>query len=170
MGRMNQYRAWDNVKDRMYYLGEEDDVVFHFESNGIVATDITEDEEEFRTLHHLKYMQYTSLKDHNGNEIYEGDILKCGGWSGVPYLKPYAMPEKHAKGENFIVVKMDCGFVLRHISGFGTTSNTFYHIPNGIIKGWPIVKNYDFWNLQRSFEVIGNIYENQELLKGSDGE
>lgn len=51
---MNQYRAWDNVKDRMYYLGEEEDVVFHFESNGIVATDITEDEEEFRTLQDRK--------------------------------------------------------------------------------------------------------------------
>ncbi|WP_257144616.1 YopX family protein [Bacillus toyonensis] len=126
-------RAWDNVKDRMYYAGEEDDVVFHFESNGIVATDITEDEEEFRTLRHLKYMQYTGLKDSNGNEIYDGDIVKI---SGHPFQGSIDIDGNYVVGYNELM-ELSCG-------------------------GWYLHR------MRHWAEVIGNKFENPELLQGGN--
>jgi len=70
-------------------------------------------------------MQYTGLKDKNGKEIYEGDIVK-----------------NYAIIEQVIVVKF--------IEG------CFYPFTNGI----------DFRIEAQDVEVIGNIYENPELLAG----
>lgn len=83
MNRKLKFRAWDNVAFQMYFVGEEDDVVFTLDDNGIVATDITQGEEEFQTLHHLQYMQFTGLYDRNGKPIYEGDIVTIQGASKI---------------------------------------------------------------------------------------
>lgn len=72
-------RAWDNVKSEMYYTGEEDLIMFTFDSSGVVAEEIIEDNSEdgfhVEKLEHLKYMQFTGLYDNKNNEIYEGDIV-----------------------------------------------------------------------------------------------
>ncbi len=74
--------------------------------------------------------QYTGLKDRNGNEIYEGDILE------------YSM---HSR-ERGIVVFRDSSFLL-------TRKNDDYCIT-------------DLEDEKRFFlEIIGNIYENPELLE-----
>ena len=80
--------------------------------------------------------QYTGLKDKNGKEIYEGDIVKA------PYLDP--------------------------IFG-GVVNNMFVNIVVGYNKG-SFVLEYDgnlrFYisDLYDNIEVIGNIYDNPELL------
>jgi|SRR5690554_242134 len=70
-----KFRAWDDVEDKMYYTGEETDIVFYFDDNGIVAERILGDYETEK-LPYLKYMMFTGLYDRKGTPIYEGDLLQ----------------------------------------------------------------------------------------------
>ena len=101
--------------------------------------------------------EFTGLKDKNDREIYEGDILKFVG--GTCEILPYGHYDgHHIKGTILCVQKLLSGFTLclpRHYEN---------DTPNIVGK----IDNYKFWNHQRSFEVIGNIYENSELLNKED--
>ena len=90
-----------------------------------------------------KLMQFTGLKDKNGKEIYEGDVVKY-------HAKYMGGTEKDFYYEVFYG-DQNCG-CCNGVYGFGFR---------------PIASEYDFSieNLN-SLEVVGNIYENPELLKG----
>lgn len=99
-----KFRAWDNVEDKMYYTGEESDIFFSFNSNGIVATKIQDEPlEEIDSLDHLIYMQYTETKDKNGTDIYEGDI--------VEYFKNEFAEIKFNEGVFYIESKSEIEFI-----------------------------------------------------------
>jgi len=71
-------------------------------------------------------MQYTGLKDKNGKEIYEGDIVKIEGF-------------------------------INHVVGFEDGAFRWMNVGPYL----PIAERIS----ERECEVIGNIYENPELLK-----
>jgi len=85
-------------------------------------------------------MQYTGLKDKNGREIYEGDIVK-----GIYYDNLY-------KTENEVICQ-----VRWDKSGYWTFSGTINFL-GGYLSDL------------RNIIVIGNIYENPELLGGGGNE
>ena len=89
-------------------------------------------------LEDIELMQYTGQKDKNGKEIYEGDILK--------YNFPYDGRLKHVSPVKFLETE----------ASFGIKDRYENEIPLYRIAA----NNY--------FEVIGNIYENEELLKSEE--
>jgi uncharacterized phage protein (TIGR01671 family) len=115
-----KFRAWDKSCNKMRGINGIQDC-FSLRSDGICNEDYI-------------LMQYTGLKDKNGKEIFEGDII-----------------------ENSLIIKWN-----QLHNCFGYFSN------NGFVK--EILSNvYDSkGNLTYchiGFEIIGNIYENQEFLK-----
>lgn len=118
-----KFRAWDDVEKRMYYGNTEqfDDMLGfrfqHFETDKPV------------------YMQYTGLKDKNGKEIYEGDIIS------TDLDRPF----------NIVVFRNGAFMFQCHDNGKDYYDYMF-----------SVDEESDRWEYG---EVIGNIYENPELLE-----
>lgn len=85
MTRDIRFRAWDNVENKMIYCGENFDHTFTIEAEGIGCTKTSVayygdfSPEPIDMMEHLKYMQYTGLKDREDVGIYEGDIVEING-------------------------------------------------------------------------------------------
>ncbi|WP_170019229.1 YopX family protein [Campylobacter sp. RM16190] len=115
-----KFRVWDKEKKKLtddFYFHEFTDVNCFF-SEGCCAF----------SLDDVIFMQYTGLKDKNGVEIYEGDIIKKIG-----DIKTYS-------------IVFD-GVLAAYLMDDGTGGYGLNQM------------------LLRDFEVIGNIYENPELLE-----
>jgi len=98
-----------------------------------------------RNFSSYKLMQFTGLKDKNGKEIYEGDIVRCDS------TKEY----RSRKYKGVFVIESDISawgynFHRRSIQGHECSTH---------IMGGPDVGK------SQNIEVIGNIYENPKMLK-----
>ena len=114
-----KFRAWDKENNCMI----EDWYVITIERDDAFLG------RQAQTLGH-EIMQFTGLKDKNGKEIYEGDIIKA---------------------------------IYEHKEEFG---EVFYDEEHGLfdVRGNLWKSCEDLYCSEKYYEVIGNIYENQELL------
>lgn len=130
---MIKFRAWDKKTKTMY---EVKSIVFTLQSMLCVNKKAVYPE---RTLYldddDTILMQYTGLKDKNGVEIFEGDVIVAMS-QGVKAI----------------------GEVKRRIDGYWLMYPSWQHG-----EFWHIVENVDTG--ETGVEVIGNIYENHELLE-----
>lgn len=121
MTREIKFRAWDKVDQKL-------------KNNIHLATHF----EEYLQLQQFVVMKCTNLKDKNGKEIYEGDIV-------TQHLK---RSTRLGEVNSEIIWYQDyCGFAIATISDDGTV-RTISHMHGDI-----------------ELEVIGNVCENPELLK-----
>ncbi len=118
-----KFRAWDKLDGKMYHTVETIDF-----KDGV---DMRDDKGKgcFRMFENVDLMQYTGLKDKNGKEIYERDIVD---WSPVGLG---------------VVRWIACGFAHDQEK-----------------QRSPIGVNHLHPNYSKEYEVIGNIYENPNLL------
>lgn len=146
----NKYRAWDKEANIMIYSDHRArklyDVYYGFEMNGKGELECRW-EGEFTESHVLdggtldNLMQFTGIHDKNGKEIYEGDVVKTY----------FALDEKIIQ-EPFIV-------------GWRESRAMFEGVKHNS-KKIDYLTRFDFFAEQSFiYEVIGNIYENPELLK-----
>lgn len=127
MSREIKFRAWDSQENTMFY--NEDILNIQFAENFIR---IENEKYAFNSfLDEVMLMQYTGLKDKDGIEVYEGDIIVCNN-----------------KYKSIVSYK-NGSFVKSYRNG------NIYLLYDSNIED-EILINY---------EVIGNIYENPDLLE-----
>lgn len=134
-----KFRAWDKKNKRIRLV-----VGFTMDDEGVVDSVCFEGMEgkslwNWRVDQYSELMQYTGLKDKNGKEIYEGDICNClfGNENDFQVTK------------KIVIRWTGLGFDWKKIDPSKRT------------------RNLDcYWTHSSCIEIIGNIYENHELLEG----
>lgn len=126
-----KFRAWDKEFKEMVQVNalifDEQVIKATYKNGNIVKEDVK----------NYELMQSTGLKDKNGQEIFEGDVV-TNGWKRQ--VVTFGTQEVE---EDFGSIRIYRGFNLYLGGGY----------PNAIMS---------------KFEVVGNIYENPDLLEADN--
>lgn len=147
MTREIKFRAWDKETKKMHYQlvkprtdkNTRDELIIQFDCTGYSART------ESKFIGSDCLMQYTGLKDKNGREIFEGDILKIS----------YGTVNFENKKEVVTDVYFENGaFRYRHKDGSGSVLD---------FNSAKIVSGYE--SITQDIKVVGNIYEGEIFKK-----
>ena len=140
-----KFRVWDKLTKHMHICGEDvhDTISFEIETNKAYYYNLQNGCGSLREDSDYVLMQYTGLKDKNGKEIYEGDILELNKDGRIFYGTPDGLLAK-----KYQLVGFKDG-------AFMTCRNKH------------LIDDYDtyLWIISKYSTVAGNIYDNKNLLE-----
>lgn len=136
MKREIKFRAWNNQEEKMYNWRE---LLFSNDRWNLFSAFGNEFHPTAPPKYFWELMQYIGIKDKHGKNVYENDIVLYPVYGTGKFL------------DKFVVTFARGTFLLDAISGCygGVTFN---------------YTNFDVNNICKNLEVIGNTYENPELL------
>lgn len=155
MNREIKFRAWDSVHNRMIYSDKHlgfrpfednnsfDNYDFNISKKGVYCFAYDEYDDDFGggvcNETDLPIMQYVGLKDKNGVEVYENDIIDI---------------HQTVNGYNQFVIQYDnYKFSAR-----------YYNQKTKQILGWyqyDLDELFEINETEKEIEVVGNIYKNE---------
>lgn len=135
-----KYRAWDIEFEKMVQVNtlflDEQTLKVTYENGGVAKDDIN----------YYVLMQSTGLKDKNGKEIFEGDLItETGVFNSTVKYGSWTYEEDF---------------------GAKTKSVGFYLDKSYEEHTWYENFNYDY--ISKNWEVVGNIYENKNMIGYGD--
>ena len=149
---MIKFRAWDKENDEMLFPDDTDKVAFIIEADGIVTYDMRYPGDEYSGLAYLDtiLMQYTGFKDNNDTEIFEGDVINVHWFYADFDPVELGAFENEEYAERVVVAKEfgNLGFWWKEADSWVDLATL------------AMSARLD----EESFEILGNIYENPELL------
>lgn len=142
MKKIIKFRAFDKRKSLMHAVVRIDFDNPLFNVQILCPTEIAPQNWELRKFDEVELMQFAGLTDKNGVEIYDGDICQIVRRKNMGY---------NEEGPRIL------GAV--EFGEFGAKDGGIYRF-----TGFHINQCSIHHKLKEDFEVIGNIYENPELL------
>jgi uncharacterized phage protein (TIGR01671 family) len=149
-----KFRAWYKRKKEMLYLTKESSYSLQLrDATCLIASNIGNGETfPYAFFEDIELLQYTGFKDKNHQDIYFGDIIKYS-------FTDVDNKDNNEQGTALINRTMNNGVgILRDYN-----SDDTYHVwavdCGGVMSD--LWEDKDLWTI----EVIGNIYQNPELVQ-----
>lgn len=151
MGREIKFRAWvfDEGNPEVMVYGDDKKSELTLISNGEGFSVLDSDRESWIDEKYFAIMQFTGLKDKNGKDIYEGDILAEANRKDFDKINFVGYEVFYHDNDS---CEFNVGFQMNRHHFYGSIAGTQdfrKFIPKTVLK----------------MEIIGNIYQHPELLK-----